>query len=61
MVINNNTLFISTINGLVKYEMEKNLMEIFNYPFMGEINDMYIKGRNIWLGTSEGLISYKYK
>ena len=61
MVINNNTLFISTINGIVKYEMEKNLMEIFNYPFMGQINDMYIKGRNIWLGTSEGLISYKYK
>ena len=43
MVINDNTLFISTINGIVKYEMEKNLMEIFNYPFMGQINDMYIK------------------
>ena len=41
--------------------MKKNLMDVFNYSFIGQVNDIYIKGRKIWLGTTEGLISYRYK
>ena len=55
------TIFIATVNGLVQYDMKKNSLEIFNYKFMGNINDLYIKGRKIWLGTSQGLISYRYR
>ena len=54
-------MFIATINGLIKYDMKKNLMDTYNYPFIGQVNHMYIKGRKLWLGTSEGLISYKFK
>ena len=54
-------IFIATVNGLVQYDMKKNSLEIFNYKFMGSINDMYIKGSKIWLGTSQGLISYRYR
>ena len=54
-------IFIATVNGLTKYDMSNNTLEIFNYEFIGNINDMYIKGRNIWLGTSEGLISFQFK
>ena len=54
-------MFMATINGLIKYDMKKNLMDIYNYPFIGQVNHMYIKGRKLWLGTSEGLISYKFK
>ena len=54
-------MFIATINGIIKYNMRKNLMDMYNYSFIGEVNNMYIKGRKLWLGTSEGLISYRFK
>ncbi len=61
MVVDKNTIFISTVNGITKYDMKKHLMDIYNYRFIGQVNDMYIRDRKIWLGTSEGLISYRYK
>ena len=54
-------MFIATINGLIKYDMRKNLMDVYNYPFIGQVNHMYIKGRKLWLGTSEGLITFRFK
>ena len=61
MALDNNIIFIATTNNLVQYDMEKNLMDVYNYSFIGQVNDMYIKDRRIWLGTTEGLISYQYK
>jgi len=61
MALDKNTVFMATVNGVVQYDMKKNLMDIFNYSFIGQVNDMYIKDRKIWLGTTEGLISYRYK
>jgi len=37
------------------------LLDVYNYSFIGQVNDMYIRDRRIWLGTNEGLISYHYK
>ncbi|MDP6338946.1 MAG: hypothetical protein QF842_01290 [Candidatus Marinimicrobia bacterium] len=61
MALKKNTVFIATENGIIQYDMKKNLADMFNYSFIGQVNDMYIKGRRLWLGTSEGLISYRYK
>ncbi|MBC8344943.1 MAG: hypothetical protein ISR82_02435 [Candidatus Marinimicrobia bacterium] len=61
MALHKNIVFIATENGIVQYDMKKNLMDVFNYSFIGQVNDMYIKGRKIWLGTTEGLISYRYR
>jgi ligand-binding sensor domain-containing protein len=61
IVLNKENIFIATVNGLTQYDMINNSLEIFNYKFIGDINDMYIKGKKIWLGTSEGLISFQYK
>ena len=61
MAIEKDIIFLSTINGVIKFDMRKNFMNIYNYSFIGEVNDMYIKGRKLWLGTSEGLISFQYK
>ena len=61
MAIEKDIIFLSTINGVIKFDMRKNFMNIYNYTFIGEVNDMYIKGRKLWLGTSEGLISFQYK
>jgi ligand-binding sensor domain-containing protein len=61
MAIHKNIVFMATSNGLVQYDMKKNLMDIFNFSFIGQVNDLYIRDRKIWLGTTEGLISYRYK
>ncbi|MBT6418005.1 MAG: hypothetical protein HOK07_05860 [Candidatus Marinimicrobia bacterium] len=61
MAIHKNIVFIATSNGLVQYDMKKSLMDIFNFSFIGQVNDLYIRDRKIWLGTTEGLISYRYK
>ena len=61
MEVQKNIIFISTVNGITKYNMKEHLIDIYNYPFIGQVNDMYIRGRKIWFGTSEGLISYRYK
>ncbi|MDG2366751.1 MAG: two-component regulator propeller domain-containing protein [Candidatus Marinimicrobia bacterium] len=61
IAIDKEKIFIATINGVVEFDMNNNTLEIYNYKFFGSINDIYIKGKKIWLGTSEGLISYRYK
>jgi ligand-binding sensor domain-containing protein len=61
MVLHGNFVFMATANGLVQYDMKKNLLDIFNYSFIGQVNDLYIRDRKIWLGTTEGLISYRFK
>ena len=61
MVLHGNFVFMATANGLVQYDMKKNLLDIFNYSFIGQVNDLYIRYRKIWLGTTEGLISYRFK
>ncbi len=61
MAFHKNILFIATVNGIVQYDMKNNLMDVLNFSFIGQVNDMYIKGRKIWLGTTEGLISYRYR
>ena len=61
MAIDKDIIFLSTIDGIIKFDMRRNFMNIYNYSFIGQVNDMYIKGRKLWLGTSEGLISYKFK
>ena len=61
MALDNDIIFIATTNNLVQYDMKKNLLDVYNYSFIGQVNDMYIRDRRIWLGTTEGLISYHYK
>ena len=61
MVTDKEIIFVSTISGLIKYDIRKNLMDIYNYRFIGKVHHMYIKGRKLWLGTSEGLISFRFK
>ena len=61
MAIDKDIIFLTTIDGIIEYDMRRNFMNIYNYFFIGQVNDMYIKGRKLWLGTSKGLVSFKYK
>ena len=61
MAIDKDIIFLSTIDGIIKFDMRRNFMNIYNYSFIGQVNDMYINGRKLWLGTSKGLVSFKFK
>ena len=56
-----NIIFAATVNGLIQYDIKDKIVQVFNYKFLGEINTMNLKGATLWLGTSEGMISYRYK
>ncbi len=53
MAIDKDIIFLSTIDGIIKFDMRRNFMNIYNYSFIGQVNDMYINGRKLWLGTSK--------
>ena len=56
-----NNMFIATMNGLVHYNLKDKIVQVFNYKFLGRINKVNIKTSKVWIGTSQGMISYRYK
>ena len=56
-----NNMFIATMNGLVHYNLKDKIVQVFNYKFLGRINKINIKTSKVWIGTSQGMISYRYK
>lgn len=59
--VNNNDFFIATIDKLLHFNKKKNVPEYFNYNFLGNINKLKADSRKLWIGTSEGIVSYRYK
>lgn len=54
-------LFIGTDTGLFRVDTKDDFFRIYNYPFIGQVNDMYINKNQLWLGTSEGLVMFRWK
>ena len=54
-------MFIATMNGLVHYNLKDKIVQVFDYKFLGRINKINIKTSTVWIGTSQGMISYRYK
>ena len=59
--VNNNDMFIATVYKLTYFNIKKNTPEYFNYNFLGNINKIKVDSRKVWVGTSEGIITYRYK
>ena len=43
------------------YNNKKKVPDYFNYNFLGNINKLKVDSRKLWIGTSEGMFSYRYK
>ena len=56
-----NDFFIATVNKLTHYNNMKKVPDYFNYNFLGNINKLKVDSRKLWIGTSEGMFSYRYK
>ena len=46
---------------LIHFDKKNNLPLYFNYNFLTNINKLKVNSRKLWIGTSEGIVSYRYK
>ncbi len=56
-----NDFFIATADMLIHFDKKNNLPLYFNYNFLTNINKLKVNSRKLWIGTSEGIVSYRYK
>ena len=56
-----NDIFIATADMLIHFDKKNNLPLYFNYNFLANINKLKVNSRKLWIGTSEGIVSYRYK
>ena len=61
LAVKNNIFFISTFDGVYKYDKISNLSEFYSYNFIKNVNDVYIHNEFAFFGTRNGLISFRYK
>ena len=54
-------LFIITDRGLTRMHMKKQFQQHYNYPFIGNVNDLYVTRDKLWLATDNGLIQFNWK
>ena len=54
-------LFIITDRGLTRMQMENQFKQQYNYPFIGNVNDIYVTRDKLWLATDNGLIQFNWK
>jgi len=53
-------IFMATNEGFIRYDLKDKFIRDYEYAFMGEIHDMKVDKKNLWLGTSNGLIKFKW-
>ena len=58
---NKNYFFLGTEDGLIRINKKTGFIKEYAFNFLGQINEMYLEGRIIWLGTSNGLVKFKWK
>ena len=61
MAINDKFIFLGTREGLTRINKRSGLVRDYNYTFIGSVNDIFLDKTIIWLGTSTGLIKFKWK
>ena len=54
-------LFIITERGLIRLHMKKQFQQQYNYPFISNVNDLYVTRDRLWLATDNGLIQFSWK
>ena len=54
-------LFIITDRGVIRLHMKNQSQRQYNYPFIGNVNDLYVTRDRLWLATDNGLIQFFWK
>ncbi|NHZ86948.1 MAG: hypothetical protein GWP19_13915, partial [Planctomycetia bacterium] len=61
LVIENGYCFIGTNNGIWQINLADGNSQLYDYPFIGSVQDMYIQGDTLLIGSDNGLIKYLWK
>ena len=61
MKIQRNQMFLGTKRGLVRINLKTGFTREYFFPFIGQVNDIELDNNIVWLGTSNGLIKFKWK
>jgi hypothetical protein len=61
LVVNQKHLFLGTDDGLVRINKKTGFVREYNFPFIGQINELHLDGKTLWIGSSQGLIKFKWK
>ena len=53
-------IFLATNDGFIRYDLKDRFIRDYNYDFLGQIHDIKVDKKHLWLGTSNGLIKFKW-
>jgi len=46
---------------LVRINKKTGFTREYSFPFIGQVNAMNLDGKTLWLGSSQGLVKFKWK
>jgi len=52
--------FLGTNFGLYRIDLNRFFQRDYSYPFLGKVNDLFISGDVLWLGTNKGLTKFQW-
>lgn len=61
LVIAKGYCFIGTDSGIWQINLDDGYSQLYDYPFIGSVQDMYIQGNTLLIGSDNGLIKYLWK
>ena len=61
MEINEKFLFLGTNNGFCRINIKTGQIRNYNYPFIGQVNELILDDNILWVGSNNGLIKFKWK
>jgi len=61
MVVSDDYLWLIANNILFRIGRDGSSVRQYNYNFIGTLNDLYISGDYLWLGSSSGLIKFNWQ
>jgi len=53
-------IFLATNDGFIRYDLKDRFIRDYHYDFLGQVHDMNVDKKHLWLGTSNGLIKFKW-
>ena len=61
LAVNKKYIFLGSNNSLIRLDKNTSLVKEYEFEFLGKINDLYFDNKILWIGSSEGLIKFKWK
>jgi ligand-binding sensor domain-containing protein len=61
LVIANGYSFVGTDSGIWQINLNDGYSQLYDYSFIGSVQDMYIQGNTLLIGSNNGLIKYLWK